>query len=444
MIGAENLVREEILSKTPTRYRRQSSDCTYPATRKPIGNTLTSSKYKRVENWLQNQGQSKLHTPKSIPSNTDGEASCEYTTDSRESDSEGLADSVATTCLPANGNKSCASTEVITGSGDLLKDSPESLHSSVTTRIKRRNSERPVSVSCISQLITQKPITCLSDDANQNGLANHSISESALNTLNVSQFSMRSRNSGSKSSLKKRRLRVKRKQRSESGSNASEGSGSNQRGSIISLTPHSEACSSTTMIKETEQNDEIVEQTPKHVEEHDDENALPKPKFQLGAYTSVVFKQSQLGTLAPLAFYKLNGTTRNNEVASFTGTEDNSEQISWDDYQEKYMSEAYSEGRDSDAARKILEFGDDYRNFIDSQSDCCSSLSAANNLDSMSPPRGRKPFASMPVASKPQSKSPSDEDGGVRYRRTLEKEIERRKRSHVENNRKSWNEGKYN
>lgn len=28
-----------------------------------------------------------------------------------------------------------------------------------------------------------------------------------------------------------------------------------------------------------------------------------------------------------------------------------------------------------------------YRNFIDSQSDCCSSLSATNNLDSFSPPR---------------------------------------------------------
>lgn len=436
VIGAENLVRDEILSKTPVRYRRQSSDSTNP-TRKSL-NTLTSSKYKRVASWLQNQGQSKVHAPKSIATNTDGEASFEYTTDSRESDSEGLADSVATTCLPANGNKSGASTEVITSSGDLLKDSPESMHSSVITRTKRRNSERPVSVSCISQLITQKPVTSLSDDANQSGLANHSISESALNTLNVSQLSMRSRYSGSKSSLKKRRLRVKRKQRSESGSNASEGSGSNQRGSILSLNPRSEACSSTTMIKETSA-DETIDHKSEMVEENDDENVLPKPKFQLGAYTSVVFKQTQSSTLAPLAFYNLNGM-RNNEL-SFTGTEDNSnlsEQQSWDDYQEKYMSEAYSEGRDSDAARKILEFGDDYRNFIDSQSDCCSSLSAANNLDSMSPPRGRKPFASMPITNKP-----SDDDGAIRYRRTLEKEIERRKRSHAENNRKSWNEGEY-
>ncbi|KAL3289944.1 hypothetical protein HHI36_023327 [Cryptolaemus montrouzieri] len=41
----------------------------------------------------------------------------------------------------------------------------------------------------------------------------------------------------------------------------------------------------------------------------------------------------------------------------------------WDSYQEKYLSEAYSEAHDSDAARRLLEFGEDYRNFIDSQSD---------------------------------------------------------------------------
>lgn len=41
----------------------------------------------------------------------------------------------------------------------------------------------------------------------------------------------------------------------------------------------------------------------------------------------------------------------------------------WDSYQEKYLSEAYSETHDSDAARRLLEFGEDYRNFLDSQSD---------------------------------------------------------------------------
>lgn len=36
-------------------------------------------------------------------------------------------------------------------------------------------------------------------------------------------------------------------------------------------------------------------------------------------------------------------------------------ETAWDNYQEKYNSENYSEGFDSDAARRLLEFGDDYR-----------------------------------------------------------------------------------
>ncbi|XP_020287461.1 uncharacterized protein LOC109856518 isoform X2 [Pseudomyrmex gracilis] len=48
----------------------------------------------------------------------------------------------------------------------------------------------------------------------------------------------------------------------------------------------------------------------------------------------------------------------------------------WDNYQEKYMSEAYSEPLDVETARRLLDFGDDYRNFLDSQSECASSISA--------------------------------------------------------------------
>lgn len=55
----------------------------------------------------------------------------------------------------------------------------------------------------------------------------------------------------------------------------------------------------------------------------------------------------------------------------------------WDSYQEKYMSEPYSEAADVETARKLLDFGDDYRNYLDSQSDCASSLSAVR---SYSPP----------------------------------------------------------
>lgn len=40
------------------------------------------------------------------------------------------------------------------------------------------------------------------------------------------------------------------------------------------------------------------------------------------------------------------------------------------------MSEPYSEAPDVETARRLLDFGDDYRNFLDSQSDCASSMSA--------------------------------------------------------------------
>jgi len=61
--------------------------------------------------------------------------------------------------------------------------------------------------------------------------------------------------------------------------------------------------------------------------------------------------------------------------------------------QEKYMSEPYSEElADSEAARRLLEFGDDYRNYLDSQSDCASSLSA-NQIHS--PVRRRRPTVSF-------------------------------------------------
>lgn len=50
------------------------------------------------------------------------------------------------------------------------------------------------------------------------------------------------------------------------------------------------------------------------------------------------------------------------------------------------MSEAYSESHDSDAARKLLNFGEDYRNFIDSQSDWSA-------FSDMSPTFKRKKWA---------------------------------------------------
>lgn len=416
VLGAETLI-----LKTPPQqmYRRPSADLISSSNRK-----TTETKKKFVEQWLEKQApQSKLHPPPMAPVvGTDGEASCEYTeSDSAAPDSDGsdgLADSIAT-CLPGGVRSSsqCTSTEVIGGSADLLKDSSDNNCPSakIVTRTKqRRNSDRPWSVSCLSQLTQKQPANgCLSvDNVNNQGLANHSISESALHQLNTSAppTTDRIKGSDSKSSLKRRRMRLKKKQRSESGSNASEGSGgaasAHRRSSNSnSLLIKSESFSGRIYLTDSQTASSATTgggaSMPSDVES--EENAqLAKPNFQLGAYTSNVFGLGMpaLGALGTLAFYngdeeKLpNATVRE---PSYTGTEDNSnqsEQQAWDDYQEKYMSEAYSEGMDSDAARKLLAC-DDYRNFLDSQSDCCSSLSAANNLDSMSPPRYRKQFGNQ-------------------------------------------------
>lgn len=448
VLDAECLVREEL--KTPPRLARAMP---FVASSRRKDSPVINPKHKFVEKWLQTQPQNSLIPPTILT--TDGEASCECTeSDSaaRDSDaSDGVADSIAT-CLPgaARSISQTASTEVIGvgSSTDHLKEMSDNNCPpiKVAVRQKRRNSERPWSVSCISQLTQQKPINRSAEDVNNQGLANHSISESALHKLNnpnVSQF----KSVDSKNSLRRRRMRSKKKQRSESGSNASETSGVYRRNSNSSLIK-SESFSGRILLSERK----LASASIPSEADSDENGQLPKPNFQLGAPTSNVFANSQLGALATLAFFDGDKITSPRAAAiresSYTGTEDNSnqsEQQVWDDYQEKYMSEAYSEGMDSEAARKLLEFGDDYRNFLDSQSDCCSSLSAANNLDSLSPPRYRKQLINSPanmvmVGAKSSSRSPEDENT-MRRRRALELEIERRRRNFAENHRKSSAEG---
>lgn len=68
-------------------------------------------------------------------------------------------------------------------------------------------------------------------------------------------------------------------------------------------------------------------------------------------------------------------------------------------FQDRYASEAYSEDPpDAESARRLLEFGEDYRNDLDSLSDCPSSLSTdlrgfrPHNLPKRSPPKRPKGF----------------------------------------------------
>ncbi|XP_025835588.1 uncharacterized protein LOC108733798 isoform X2 [Agrilus planipennis] len=95
-------------------------------------------------------------------------------------------------------------------------------------------------------------------------------------------------------------------------------------------------------------------------ESEDDRQSKRTPNFKIGAATS--YLGIDLGDCA---------REKNNLNLAEEQSSSLSEQA-WDSYQEKYLSEAYSEAHDSDAARKLLNFGEDYRIFLDSQSDWSS------------------------------------------------------------------------
>lgn len=168
-----------------------------------------------------------------------------------DSSSEGVTDSVATCCLQSQTGASgsgtatgIGSTSNAGGSADLLsapatddcdaaaaqlnggrdEEVVDGLtpiqHTKVVMRNKRRNSERPWSVSSLSQLqkaVNRSSVTIGSSEAGgSNGqlFANFSISESALHTLSPGRGNSTKahiKNSESRSSLKRRKHRMKRR-----------------------------------------------------------------------------------------------------------------------------------------------------------------------------------------------------------------------------------------
>lgn len=89
---------------------------------------------------------------------------------------------------------------------------------------------------------------------------------------------------------------------------------------------------------------------------------MKMPVFRLGEFGAVTPREKRF----PLTVQLPSGTTT--DFSSF------SEQA-WDSYQEKYLSENYSEDPlDPESVSQLLDFGDDYRKFLDSQSDCASSI----------------------------------------------------------------------
>lgn len=419
-----------------------------------------STKFSRVQEWLK---QNPIKTEESISSaqytqkqqqegENDGDASAECTSsDAEESiSSEEITDSVAT-CLQGID-------PLLTSTEGLENVSPVHKVAMRSKASHRRNSDRPWSVSCLSQL-TRNSRQSLTDDkvaeASPVALSNFSISESALNHLpnqykNTSESETKNCNSSIRannnnnsnnggpnsknSSLRRRRVKLRKKslssnKRSDSGSSIKDNQVSALLKSMtkpdafhVSLMEDlSVAISLMNIVKEGDSKEKVVENKPDSGDE--DSQTMKKPNFKIGSITSVYGNPMNLGSLAALANYNSAEKQQENENNNHeTGTENLSsfsEHNMWDNYMgEKYNSEAYSEDRDVDAARKLLDC-DDYRNFIDSQSDCCSSLNSAANLqmDSLSPPRPRKNAEFIPS----QQLSSSNENS-LRQRRMHEGE----------------------
>lgn len=356
---------------------------------------------------------------------TDCEASCEYTSEesAHESDSsEEITDSVAT-CLQGTGDHLLlTSTEGLGGCSSPVD------HKEVKMRVKhtllsggRRFSDRPWSVSCLSQLTRNSRQSLTDTKAVEKSLANFSISESALNEpliyKNTSESDSKKSHStknatsisvGSKNSLRRRRAKLRKKSQSLKSAEAERLSSDVSRSILRTMTKSesfsmgtslmedlSDAISMMTIVKDNQQqqqqklqheNQNSRQQSAQKPESDDEQQKMMKPDFKIGSFTNVYANQTNLGSLAALANYN------NDQDLNETGTEAMSSfsENMWDPFLgEKYNSEAYSEDRDVDGARRLLDFGDDYRAFIDSQSDNCSSLSAAN-IDSLSPPRPRR------------------------------------------------------
>ncbi|KAL7032868.1 hypothetical protein ACKWTF_007417 [Chironomus riparius] len=367
-------------------------------------NQKDTAKINRVQEWLKHNHNSveiKNGQPITLQL-TDCEASFEYT--SCSDSSEEITNSIAT-CLQGI---------------DQLQTSTEGLENfSPVHKVKmrgktsdnRRHSERPWSVSCISQLTrnTRQSFSDAKLAETTNVLANFSISESALNKLQKDRTTSESdskncnnRNAvnsvGSKNSLKKRKTKLRKKSLS---SNKKSDSGSEIHTNIMKTMSKSDTFNMTLMedlstaislmsfVKDKNSNnpEQVIQ---KAATESEDEQVIKTPDFKIGSITSVYGNpySMNLGSLAALANYNSeNCETTEIPTENLSSI---SEHNMWDNYMEKYNSEAYSEDRDIDGARKLLDFGDDYRNFIDSQSDCCSSLSCANQIDSLSPPRHRR------------------------------------------------------
>lgn len=277
------------------------------------------------------------------------------------SDTSEVSDSIAT-CMQTSTNSYGNSTERIGGSAEPIVNaatSNQSLNVKVVKRQpNRRKSERPWSVSCLSQLTT---------DANQvaakvktisnvhSGLASHSISESALDSLSPGRPRVCSSSAvthvksyDSKGSLKRRKTRKKKLSFTPNAKRSDTNSEDNNHHqhhhhhvhySSHHATAHQEppkmpsallrqTCENMTdqqiqeitqalmQLQNTETTEQLQAATSLLQQHHlaavvsgaknesEEENHLMKPNFRVGSFTTAYMtNEARLGSLAALATY---------------------------------------------------------------------------------------------------------------------------------------------
>lgn len=303
------------------------------------------------------------------PSRTDD---CEASGEASETDSipqhcsddtsEGFTESIAT-CMQTSTNSYGNSTERMGGSAEpmVVATSNQSLNVKVVKRQQsRRKSERPWSVSCLSQLTTDaKQVAAkVSTISNvQSGLASHSISESALDSLSpgrprTSSTAAQVKSYDSKGSLKRRKTRKKKLSYSNNNGKKSDSNSednlhqlelanSNNNSNKQQQQQYSQAllmqsCSESMTPQQMQEITQALMQLQNHggseqlppgaaatltnptiitttatttnsssnVESGEEENHLMKPNFRVGSFTTAYMtNEARLGSLAKLATY---------------------------------------------------------------------------------------------------------------------------------------------
>ncbi|XP_039288846.1 uncharacterized protein LOC111043821 isoform X3 [Nilaparvata lugens] len=387
---AEELVREEVVCASPARKASRLFE--------PLRfDGSSKSKNSKVKEWLRLQAQD--IDDKALELAFDGsafscqavgdscDASSEYTTgdddfERHSSDEFNTSSNATATCHQSSDALDGGSTSFYNDKSSpatIVPNSPE--HTKVVMRLKRREGlqVRPWSLSGIPQLLSSDAAQ-LSHSLSTSESALHQLQSKMESTLSSSTVeeatavSCQQDGSGggySSNSLRRRKLKLRKRNAGRKSDSGSDG--------VCQLEPGS-ALKSTSVLRR------VVTNSGTETEEECCEEALAGGGVGGGLGAGPVGGKGGARAvrrkLMALPAFRLGPTL--GVVTNFSSSTPGDKVVSadssfseqaWDSYQEKYMSEAYSEETaDPETARRLLDFGDDYRNFIDSQSDCASSF----------------------------------------------------------------------